>query len=130
MLYLTRTWVFSIHRQKEILLGRWHQKATHATPEDKIKEVVKDNDFTDINDTSTDINIPDEQIAFVRDCVSKDNFTNNNIAGKTSYQTIEQPHTSTTDDLPVLPASVFDPAVHVQHSDLPPIVVPRPWNLN
>ena len=74
MLYLTRTWVFSIHRQKEILLGRWPQKANHATPKDKTKTVVKDNDFTDI---------PDEQTASARDCISIDSFTNNNIAGKT-----------------------------------------------
>ena len=35
VMYLTRTWAFSIHRQKEILLGRWPQQATQSNPNKK-----------------------------------------------------------------------------------------------
>ena len=129
VLYLTRTWAFCIHRQKEILMGRWPHQPKQATPKDKTKPDNHDNDNPDNNDCSTDSKTPDNNAASGRDCNFSKSFSNNNVAGNTSFLTREIPAT-TIDDLPVPPPSQFDPAVHVQHSDMPPIVVPRPRSYN
>ena len=84
VMYLTRTWTFSIHRQKMILLGRWPEKTAHRGMQTNT-----------CPDPQSPINSHYRQLNLDADCTTNTNTNPDNI--KTTDINLNQP----SDSMPI-----------------------------
>jgi hypothetical protein len=130
VLYLTRTWAYSIHRQKLILLGSWPVGAAHS----KTNNQDTPQNIADTHDNHPDINSTNDNDNYPGYNQSDAQHTNTNNFYITGCLTTQRGGVPAADIPAALTPSLellqIVPAVpeseHVHHWDQPPIVVPRP----
>ena len=128
VLYLTRTWAFSIHRQKMILLGRWPPGGSQTTPNNQPQILTDSNNFDNTDNKHGNNPCP---ILTLNQAITNELYVTGNTIDMQNQEgptggTSAPPPTPPTSDVSQLVPVISLPSQHVQNRDQSPTGVPKP----